>query len=246
MMRRIEANISSIEGSCGFRLVAIICIRTARWIGESTYLRQYSTRGPRGKGSAKAPTKIVCAIPAAGSQGSKQASEAGFANRTTSSSAPVGRAYAEPQVFDLIVVSFGAVLRDVETKTPRREPSDGLDHRIRRDDPVALRGDEVHAGVEQFLLRVQHVERGALPHPRLLAHARERDLGGLDLGLSGDDLRLSSLQRAPSGDDRGANLLAVDVDFDPSLPDGFLGLTDASVDFAALIDRHRQAGDRRG
>src|SRR5215207_6500104 len=125
-------------------------------------------RDPSGKSGQKSSAPCLRPVHRLPNRPAKRDSQTG----PTPSSAPIGRAYAEPQVFDLTIVSFGAVLRDTETKTPRREPSDRLDHGIRRDNPVALRGDEVYAGVEQFLLRVQHVERGALPHPCLLAHAR--------------------------------------------------------------------------
>ena len=38
----------------------------------------------------------------------------------------------------------------------------GGQQRVGRDDAVALRDHQRHAGVDQFLLRVEHVERGAL------------------------------------------------------------------------------------
>src|SRR3954452_23167487 len=60
-------------------------------------------------------------------------------------------------------MGFGAVLGDIEAEAARREPSDRLDHGVGGHHPVALRRDEVDARVEQLLLRVQHVQGGALP-----------------------------------------------------------------------------------
>jgi hypothetical protein len=60
------------------------------------------------------------------------------------------------------------------------------------DDAVVLCGDKSHT--RMFLLRVEDVERGSLPDPRLLAHTVERNLGGVYLRGGCFDLRLGGVQ----------------------------------------------------
>src|SRR6185503_13060730 len=94
------------------------------------------------------------------------------------------------------------------------------------------------AGIDQFLLRVEHVERGALADARLFAHAVERDLGRGDLRLRGDDLRLGRLQLAPRLHDARPYQVALHVELDAALAERLLGLADQRIFSAALIDRH--------
>ena len=44
--------------------------------------------------------------------------------------------------------------------------------KLRLDYPVMLRGEQRHSRIDQYLLRVQHVERGALPSLGLLAQVQ--------------------------------------------------------------------------
>src|SRR5215207_2817715 len=91
----------------------------------------------------------------------------------------------------------GVVLGDVEADSSGREPAHRLYHREGVHDSVALGGDEVDAGGQEFLLRVENVEGCALADPRLLANAAEGDLGGLHLRLRRLNLGARGLKLAP-------------------------------------------------
>ena len=90
--------------------------------------------------------------------------------RQTSCRAPDGNA---PRIVGL----------DPQPQDLRRRRAGRRQHRIGRDHPVALRGDQRDARIDQILLGIEHVERGALADAGFLAHAVERDLGGGDLRL---------------------------------------------------------------
>ena len=75
---------------------------------------------------------------------------------------------------------------------------------IRGNHPVTLRADQRHARVDQFLLRVEHVERGALADTRFLAHAVERDFRRLHLRLRRLDIALSPPRAGPTTAPRSA------------------------------------------
>src|SRR4051794_1516852 len=79
----------------------------------------------------------------------------------------IRRAEASPKVLDLIEVRFWAIVVGAKGERPQGEPSHCLNNKVREDHPVTLRGDQDDAGVEELLLRVEDVERGALADPRL-------------------------------------------------------------------------------
>ena len=110
----------------------------------------------------------------------------------------------------------------MRARTGRRQ------HGIGGHDAVALRGDQRHAGVDESLLGIEHVERGALADAGILAHAVERDLGGIDL-------RLGGLELPPGLGHVRLHLVAC-----------LLGLPDGRVFGAALIERHGELGGDRG
>ena len=56
-----------------------------------------------------------------------------------------------------------------------------------------LRGHQSHTRIHEFLLRVEDIERGSLPDPRLFAHTVERNLGGPHLRGGRLDLRLGGV-----------------------------------------------------
>ena len=95
------------------------------------------------------------------------------------------------------------------------------------------------------LLRVEHVECGALPNAGLFAYAVERNLGRIDLRRARLDLRLGGVELAPALHHRGARLIAVDVETEPLLAQRLLGLTDRRIFGTALINRDRQLADER-
>ena len=92
---------------------------------------------------------------------------------------------------------------------PGGQPARRRQQRIGPHHPVALRGDQRHPGVDQLLLRIEHIERGALADARLLAHAVERDLGGVHLRLGRLDLRLGGFELAPGLNQRLLGLVAL-------------------------------------
>ena len=63
----------------------------------------------------------------------------------------------------------------VQIEHLRLQPSHGVQDSIRCDHAVVLRGDERDPGVDQRLLRVEHVERGSLSDGGLPANAGERN-----------------------------------------------------------------------
>ena len=128
---------------------------------------------------------------------------------------------------------------------PWRQPARRRQERIGGDHPVALRADQRHAGVDQLLLRVEHVERGALADAGFLAHAVQRDLGGVHLGLGRLDLRLGGFELAPGLHQRLLRLVARRVEVDAALLQRLLGLADLRVFGAALIDRNVELGEAR-
>ena len=52
---------------------------------------------------------------------------------------------------------------------------------VRGDDAVVLCRHQRNPRVDQFLLRIEYIERGTLADARLFTHAIERDLSGVDL-----------------------------------------------------------------
>src|SRR5262245_29537340 len=158
----------------------------------------------------------------------------------------VGRAHAAPGVAHLLIVSHRVVNLNPEPEVLRRKRAGRRQHSVRRDDAIALRGDERHARIDEILLGIEHVERGALADARFLAHAVERDLGGGDLRLGGIDLRLSRLELAPGLGDRRLHLIARRVEVEPALAERLLGLPDGRVFGPTLIERHGELGGDRG
>src|SRR5262249_12707208 len=155
-----------------------------------------------------------------------------------SSLSAVGRAHAAPGVAHLLIVNHRVVNLDPEPEDLRRERAGRRQHGVGRNDAIALRGDERHARVDEVLLGIEHVERGALADARFLGHAVERDLGGGDLRLGGIDLRLGRLELPPGLGHRRLHLIARRVEIEPTLAERLLGLPDGRVFGAALIERH--------
>ena len=95
-----------------------------------------------------------------------------------------------------MVVNDRIIDLDLETENLGRQAADCREQRIGRHHAVVLRRDQGDPCIHQILLCIEDVERGALTHASLLAHAVERNLGGGDLRLRGVDLRLGSLELA--------------------------------------------------
>ena len=120
----------------------------------------------------------------------------------------------------------------------RRQPANGRRAACRTHHPVALGSHQRDPRIDQFLLRIEDVERGALADARFLAHAVERDLGGLDLGLRRLDIGLGGIELAPGLHHRLPHLVARGVEIEPPLPERLLGLPDQRIFGAALIERN--------
>jgi len=124
------------------------------------------------------------------------------------SSAAVGCTNPDPAIANLLVVHARIIGGGLQIEHLRRQSSDRAQDRIRGDHAVMLRGDQRNAGIDQGLLRVEHVERGSLSGLGFFTHAVQRDFGSLHLGLRRGNLRLARNQLAPRGHRVGAGLVA--------------------------------------
>src|SRR5262249_55725369 len=86
-----------------------------------------------------------------------------------------GRAQAVPGVADLMVMPLGQVVRRIQAQRLDVEPADGAEQGVGGDHAVALRADQARLGRDQVLLRVEHVDRGALAAGRFPLYASQRD-----------------------------------------------------------------------
>src|SRR5262249_47767446 len=161
-------------------------------------------------------------------------------------SASVWRAYADPVVAHLMIMRNRIVRLNLQPENLRRQRTGRREHGVGGDDPVTLRGDEGDAGIDQILLGVEDVERGALPDAGFLAHAVERDLRRVDLRRRRLDLGLGGFELAPGLGRVRDYLIACGLEVEAPLSERLLGLADGRVFLPSLIERHRQlAGNRR-
>src|SRR6266850_619549 len=84
---------------------------------------------------------------------------------------PRRRAQSVPGVTHLMVMHVGQVVRRIEVERLDIEPADGGKQRIGGDHAVAQRADQPRLCRDQILLRVEHVDGGALAAGRLALHA---------------------------------------------------------------------------
>jgi hypothetical protein len=104
-----------------------------------------------------------------------------------------------------------------------------------------LRGDKRDARIDQCLLRVEYVERGALPGLGLFANV----IGRRHLRLRGGDLRLAGYELSPGRDRVRADLVAGLIEIEALLRQALLGLANRRILDAALVNRYRKLRDRR-
>ena len=71
-----------------------------------------------------------------------------------------------------MIVHCRVVDRDRQRQGLGREPPDRGEQTVRADDTIMLRGDQADARIDQGLLGVEHVERGALAGLRLIAQLK--------------------------------------------------------------------------
>src|SRR5947208_13902793 len=148
MIARIEARISSIEGSCA---------RCARRNASASSLLDAATlipilHPPRRAAPAAAPNRRAfdleaCARPRA---------------CASPASAPVRRANAELFGLDHVEMHARIVFGDGKAKGLYRQAADVGEQRIGIDDLVVLGADQRQTRVDQLLLLVEHVQRRAL------------------------------------------------------------------------------------
>ena len=127
------------------------------------------------------------------------------------------RAQAVPGVADLVVMHLWQVVRGVEAERLDVEPADGAEQRIGSDDAVALGADQARFGQDQVLLRVQHIDGGALAAGGFLLHAGQRHGGGADFGFGGRHRDLGAFVGDPGADGSGAGLVAHLIQYQPAL-----------------------------
>ena len=106
-------------------------------------------------------------------------------------SAAVRRADAGPAVTHLMIMNARVVDRSGEMQHLGRQSPYGVQDGIRRNHAIMLCGHERDAGIDQRLLRVQHVEYGTLADGRFFLRAEQGDLRSVDLGLRGCNLGLA-------------------------------------------------------
>jgi hypothetical protein len=138
------------------------------------------------------------------------------------------------------------VSRGRQVEYLRRQPADRAQHCIGSDHAVVLRGDERDPGVDQRLLRVEHVERGSLSDGGLPANAGERNFRRGHLRLRRRDRRLAGLELAPRGNGVGAGLITDQFEIETLLRQVLLRLADQRIFGATPIDRRRHLRDGGG
>src|SRR6516165_919452 len=243
MMRRMEARISSIEGSCAF--AACVITRKTR----------HAARSPRGNGRTKTdanhcrytaytPEQDVCGRWKCAHNALWTWDHDTAVDSTRS--AAVWSAHAGPCIAYLLVVHVRVIDRHPQSQHLRRQPSHRRQKREGSNYPVALRAHQRHPRVHQFLLRVQHIERGALANARFLAHPVQCDLGRLHLRLRRLDIGFRCIKLPPRLYDVLPHLVARRLKIKPPLPQRLLRLPHQRILRPALIDRDDELGDRGG
>ncbi len=129
---------------------------------------------------------------------------------------------------------------DIQSQSLHGQSTDCRQERVRSNDAIMLRGHQSHSRIHEFLLRIEHVERGSLPDPRLFADTIERNFGGVHLRCGCLDLCLSGVQLSPALHHRRPRLVAVNVKIEPLLTKRFLVLANGGIFGAALINRDRE------
>src|SRR5262249_8367666 len=132
-------------------------------------------------------------------------------------------------------VAYGVQAKWLQGRSPERR-----EQRVGSNYAIVLRGDQSHARIHEFLLRIEHVERGSLSDPRLFSHTVEGDFGGVHLRGGCLDLRLGGVQLAPALHHRSPRLIAIDINIEALLAKCFLVLANGGIFSAALIKRDRE------
>ena len=118
----------------------------------------------------------------------------------------VGIAQPDPRISHLLVVHLRIVNQNVEAEPRHREAAGGRKQGVRGYRAIMLGGDERATRALTSSCCIEYVKRGGLPDARLIAHAVERDLSGIDLRGGRLDLRLGGVEPTPALHYRGPRL----------------------------------------
>src|SRR6266516_3640006 len=192
MIRRMEARISSIDGSWAFAGCVMRASSPPRELRGRRFgwSESLAHDHPLRFGSSMARDRSN----ASNGLWTRLRANGAFWSGT---SAAVRDANAVPGIAYLLIMHHRVVDVGRQAQHLRRQPAHGGKQVIGGDHAVMLRGHQRDAGVHQRLLGVEDVERGALADAGLLANAVERHFRGSDLGLRGGNLRLGRLELAP-------------------------------------------------
>ena len=87
---------------------------------------------------------------------------------------------SKPLITYRVVINVCIVNLDREAKVLCAQRTDGGHELERRHHQVPFGADQTGLGIEQFLLRIQHIKDGARTDFGLLLHPVQRDGGGAD------------------------------------------------------------------
>ena len=141
---------------------------------------------------------------------------------------------------------FGVIDLIDDTEIRHGQTSDRGQHRVGRNHEIALCRDQLHLGVQCFLLCVQNVQQRALADAFFLAHAGKRGAGCRHLRPVRDQLRAGRNQLRPSRHYASLRLRAVLLDLLHATDVGVLGLTHARLRLAGRVERHGYTASHRG
>src|SRR5262249_24661539 len=112
----------------------------------------------------------------------------GLSFETTVRLSDVGAADAHPGVAHLLIVYLRIVDHHIEAQPLHRQSAYGGEQRVRSHYAIMLRGHQSNARIDEFLLRIENVQRCTLADAGFFTHTVERDLCRIDLRRRGFDL----------------------------------------------------------
>src|SRR5262249_12229939 len=112
----------------------------------------------------------------------------GLSFETTVRLSAVGAADAHPGVAHLLIVYLRIVDHHIEAQPLHRQSAYGGEQRVRSHYAIMLRGHQSNARIDEFLLRIENVQRCTLADAGFFTHTVERDLCRIDLRRRGFDL----------------------------------------------------------
>src|SRR5262249_34794579 len=135
----------------------------------------------------------------------------GLSFETTVRLSAVGAADAHPGVAHLLIVYLRIVDHHIEAQPLHRQSAYGGEQRVRSHYAIMLRGHQSNARIDEFLLRIENVQRCTLADAGFFTHTVERDLCRIDLRRRGFDLGFGRVQLPPTLHHSRAGLSAIDI-----------------------------------